>query len=123
MRAASFLVANGEGDCSIVVLGGDAGGLGPNVKRWLGQLQVDVPPPEEFGAFLERQERFTTAGGDDGVLVDLTALVPGGDGEAEAMLAAVISREGATVFVKLTGARALLQKERENFRRLCASLN
>ena len=123
MRIAAFAVDRdgAKGTCTIISLGGAAGGLEANVRRCLGQIKVDVPPPNEFFAFLERQERIQTEGGFEGVLVDLTQI--GGDApDADSMLAALFTVDGSTLFVKLAAPRALLMKEKDAFAKLCRSL-
>ncbi len=123
MRIAAFAIDRdgAKGTCTIISLGGAAGGLEANVRRWLGQLKVEAPPPNQFFAFLERQERIKTEGGYEGVLVDLTQI---GDEapDADSMLAALFTVDGSTLFVKLAAPRALLVKEREAFAKLCRSL-
>ena len=44
MRIASFLVPTdaGDGDLSVVRLGGGAGGFVPNINRWRGQIGLDA---------------------------------------------------------------------------------
>lgn len=123
MRLASFSIERdgGKASCTIISLGGAAGGLEANVRRWLGQLNVEVPPPNEFFAFLERQERIESEGGLKGVVVDLSEL-SGGAPDKDSMLAALFTMDGSTLFVKLTAPRALLAGEKDAFIRLCASL-
>ncbi len=111
MRLVTFTVGSegATGVCTIVRLGGAAGGLEANVRRWLGQLNVPEPPAEEWAAFLAGQEHIHAAGGFEGVLVDLTTLgaqTP----EAASMLAGLLKADEATLFVKFTGSRALLSE-------------
>ena len=88
----------------------------------MGQLQVEPPEADDLRTFLVGQPTFTTAGGDDGVLVDLTGF--GSDDEtATGMLVAAVRRGGQTVFVKFTGPKALLREHRAAFEALCNSLD
>jgi len=124
MRLATFTVpdAQGTGTCTIVALAGAAGGLEANVRRWIGQLDLPVPPDAEWQAFLKRQESFTTAAQSQGTLVDLTQL-PGAEGRTQgSMLAAATMIQDQTVFVKFTGLPAQLQREKARFLELCKSL-
>ncbi|MFH0909303.1 MAG: hypothetical protein V1929_11115 [bacterium] len=123
MRLATFAVerSGSAGTCTVVSLGAAAGGLESNVRRWLGQLQIDVPPANMFFAFLERQERIRTEGGFEGALVDMTEL-GSQEPDAASMLAALFTIDGATVFVKLTGPQRLVREEKDAFTKLCRSL-
>ena len=123
MRIAAFAMDRdgAKGTCTIISLGGAAGGLEANVRRWLGQLKVEAPPPNQFFAFLERQERIKSEGGFEGVFVDLTQ-IGSEEATADSMLAALFTVDGSTLFVKLAAPRALLIKERDAFTKLCRSL-
>lgn len=123
MRLATFVVGQGgqTGTCTIVTLGGAAGGLEANVRRWLRQLNLQDPAPEAWTAFLEAQPRLRSEGGFEGVVTDLTSLGPQAP-ETPSMLAGLFTVEGGTLFVKLTGPLSLLGEEKENFTRLCQSL-
>jgi hypothetical protein len=120
MRLGSFTVGEGSrtGLCTIIRLGGSAGGLQANIRRWIGQIGQPAPPPEELAAFIGRQERFQSEGGLDGVLIDLTKLGSQGP-EDGSMLAALFDLGDMTVFVKFTGPLTLLNEERANFTGLC----
>jgi len=124
MRAGSFSVRSGDlvADGSIVVLGGAAGGLLPNVKRWMGQLQMPLPADDELGTFLAAQPPLATEGGHEGVFIDFTLLGGGRGAAGDSMLVGMISRGESSVFVKLSGPYDLVVKERERFLELCTSL-
>jgi hypothetical protein len=123
MRLATFTIdrEGSSATCTIVTLGGAAGGLEANVRRWMGQLKIADLPPDEFSAFLEKQERVKSEGGFDMVLVDLTEL---GDAapDSASMLAAIVTVPNTTAFVKFTGPTVLLKNEKESFTKLCRSL-
>lgn len=123
MRLATFVVGSGEqtGTCTIVTLGGAAGGLDANVRRWLRQLNLQDPEPEAWTSFLAAQPRLRSEGGFEGVVADLTSLGPQAP-ETPSMLAGLFTVESSTVFVKLTGPLSLLGAEKENFTQLCQSL-
>ncbi len=124
MRLASFSMTSpdGEGQCTMVVLAGAAGGLEANIKRWFGQVGLDVPGDDEFKAFVNNQERFTTRGGFPVVLVDLSVLSPGQAGSSDSMVTAVVTVGTRTLFVKLTGPRSVLGLEKPRLVALCQSL-
>jgi spore maturation protein SpmB len=123
MRLASFAMGSGgqTGLCTIVELAGEAGWLDANIRRWIKQLDLPVPGPEAWEAFIQQQTPLSSVGGLAGMMVDLTTLgTPTAD--QASMLAAMFSGSGATVFVKLTGPVALLRMERERFAMVCRSL-
>lgn len=122
MRLGSFGIEQHSrtGLCTIVKLGGAAGGVEANVKRWIGQIGLEVPPQEEFAEFMDRQTEFKSEGGLECVLVDLTTLGTQGPEQAS-LLGAVFALGDMTVFVKFAGPVALLQEERASFTGLCRS--
>lgn len=123
MRRTSFNIASpqGEGVCTVVMLGGEAGGMEANVLRWLGQLEI-IPDPEQLRAYLVDLPRVDTRDGTPAVMVDLTGFVDASDPAVPGMLAAVWSRPNQSVFIKFTGPLGLLASEREGFVRLVQSL-
>jgi hypothetical protein len=123
MRLATFSVER-EGHsatCTIVSLGGAAGGIEANVVRWLGQLGQPEPPREELESFIARQAHVHGPGGFHGTLVDLTELGEPSP-EAPSMLAALLNAADATLFVKMTGPKKMLSEEKPSFTSLCESL-
>lgn len=123
MRLASFGIdkAGATGLCAIVQLSGAAGGLEANVRRWFGQLNLDLPEGDDWASFLERQQEIQSVGGFAGTLVDLIAISPLPP-ETPSMLAALLNAGSSTLFVKFTGPRVLLEAEKEAFTGLCRSL-
>jgi hypothetical protein len=123
MRLASFAVGSGAstGLCTIIRLGGTAGGLEANVRRWIGQIGLPDPGEQDLADFLGRQQKLSLDGGWEGRIVDLTQMGDPG-AEAGSMLACSLSGAGSTVFVKLTGPVSLLRQESANFSSLCRSL-
>lgn len=125
MRLATFLAAGDAGDveCSLIVLGGAAGGLPANVNRWIGQLGMDTLSTEDMAEFISRQTEFQTEGDGDGVLIDLTTLSDGDDAAANSMVVGVVDHEGKTIFAKMMGSVPALRSERDRLLSLCASFN
>lgn len=123
MRLETFTIDRGgslTGLCTIVQLGGAAGGLEANVVRWIRQIDQAVPEPAELSAFLAKQTTFTSEGGLEGTLVDLTSLGQQGP-DAASMLVGLFSLGDITVFAKLTGSVALLKDEKAAFETFCRS--
>lgn len=123
MRLVTFAMGSGTetGACTIIKLGGAAGGVEANIVRWMGQIGVEPPADAELAAFIERQPKVKSEGGLDGVLVDLTSLGDAAPGTVS-MLAALFPLGDMTAFVKLTGPKSLLAGEKERFEKLCRSL-
>jgi len=116
MRLASYSVPGGaagaDADFSIVRLGGEAGGVVGNINRWRGQVQLD---PESDAEVEKAIKNVPTKLGTDAKVVQL-------DGKESGILAAMISYEGSTVFVKLMGAPQVLTANREAFEQVVASI-
>ncbi len=88
-----------------------------NVRRWLTQLGLDLPP-ERVRSLLDDA---TAVRGDlDFTLFDFTPLVSGRD--ATAFLAAIASAGGQTMFVKAEAPAGVLGAQRAAFIELLSSL-
>ena len=122
MRLATFVPDKDNSiECSIVTLGGMAGGLEANVIRWMKQINLKEETPQKIQAFLGKQEAFQSQGGLKVRLIDLTQFQTAKDQNENALLGAVVET-GDTVFVKMTGTYAAVQANRANFLSLCQSL-
>lgn len=123
MRMAAFGVTH-EGEaasCTLISLSGAAGGLEANVRRWMGQLDLPAPGPDELKTFLAGQKKLSTASGLELLLVDLTQL--GDPSESTpSILAAVIDVNSSTLFLKLNGSKKLIAAGREAFLELGRSI-
>lgn len=116
LRLARFGLPGG-GESTLVVLTGDAGGVEANVRRWLTQLGLDLPP-ERVRSLVDDA---TAVRGDlDFTLFDFTPLVSGRD--ATAFLAAIASAGGQTMFVKAEAPAGVLGEQRAAFIELLSSL-
>ena len=119
MRLASFRAPYGDagetGDCSIVSLGGPAGGLAANVNRWRGQIGLDPQAPD---AILAGARSDTGRLGEFRLFRLVNPSLPG-----QAVLAAMIPHAGQTVFVKLAAPAAALDILEPGFLSLCRSLD
>jgi len=121
MRLATFRDQNDSVECSIVSLGGQAGGLQSNAARWMNQINVSVPAGNQLNAFLSRQQKLKTKGGFALTIIDLSELSQGE--QAPSMIAAITDLEDKTIFVKMTGSRKNVIAHRGQFISLCQSLD
>ncbi len=111
------------GECTLITLPGEAGGLPANVNRWIAQLNLSGIGPAERKRVLAAVETVTTADNRPGELVDLLPLLAGKEPDRPAILAGRVPYESETLFLKFTGPVALLKAERPAFVRLLASLH
>lgn len=116
MRLASFAMPAGEatGDCSVVLLSGDGGGVGPNVNRWRGQVGLPSLSEEEI------LEDATVVEGRLGRFSTFRVANP--DSPESAFLAAILPVSGSTVFVKLNAPVAALDALEDVFVAFCKSI-
>jgi len=109
--------AEGSADVSISKFGGAAGGLGPNVNRWRGQL--GLPPLSEAEA--EKSAEMVEVGGKkDSYLVDLKGTNMR-TGKPAHLVAVGVPRGGETWFYKLLGDDAVVSKEKDAFLKFVVS--
>jgi hypothetical protein len=111
-----------QSECSIIVLGGDGGGLAGNVDRWRGQLGLAKLPAGEF----EKLPRVPMCGR-EAILFDATGTFDDSMNDrkiAQArMVGAMVALDGRALFVKLSGPESEIDdRVRDAFRELCASL-
>jgi hypothetical protein len=121
MRLATLWIeADGQkGECSLIVLGGDSGGLDANIRRWMGQVNLNPAEPQ-VRAFMDAIPRFETEAGLTGLLIDFGPLVT--DPSGLSTLASIIENGHETLFVKLTGPAKLLADHRDSFMQLSLSV-
>ena len=119
MRLVTFKVGPDGAECTITAFPGDVGGLEANLRRWLGQLKVDVAAAE-LASFASNPEAVQSEGGLSCQIFDFAGLMPAE--RADSLLAAVVPLDGRTAFVKFTGVKTLLASEKANFLALCRSL-
>ena len=125
MRLASFSPPawEGVGQGSIILLGGDAGGLEANLRRWMQQIKLTPRDETAFQAFFKGLSPKPTKGGLPCVLVDFSALLdPASEPSTPSMLAAAVTLSGQTAFFKLTGPKDKLAAQREAFEQFCLSV-
>ena len=124
MRLATFTAGSGEGsiECSIVSLGGMAGGVKENIRRWMWQVNIAEISDAKFDEFIAQQEQITTLGKFATTIIDLTQLQSNVDNSNPSIIAAILILDDKTVFIKMTGKRAVLIAHRQKFEALCKSL-
>ncbi len=118
MRIATFLVGEEKAECTLTAFPGSVGGIEENLQRWAGQINLKVAP-ETLSKFARAPQTFKTEGDFPCLVYDFSTVAPDSD---PSMLAAILSLEDRTLFVKLTGSRALLAEQKEAFTALCRSL-
>jgi hypothetical protein len=132
MRLATFTVKSGDRSsvCTIIPLQGTAGGVKANVSRWLGQVTAQsghTDPmlaegdPAEVQNLLKSQEKFLTKAKFPAVFFDFTGVTQ--DDAAPSILATMITVGGSTVFIKMTGPKAILVENKAKFVALCKSFD
>ncbi|MFT5131473.1 MAG: hypothetical protein ACI8W8_005109, partial [Rhodothermales bacterium] len=120
MRMATITPAEEGGECSIVSLAGEAGGISANITRWLEQIEVTMSE-EKVLAFLETQDVLESQDGHAVMLIDMTGQVKGPD--ADAMIVGIARFGEKTIFLKLTGTAGYLNGQKASFKALCESLH
>jgi hypothetical protein len=125
LRLATFSFSDREksGLCTLVPLSGDGGGVQANVQRWLAQLNLPQFSQPELAVFLKRQKTMQTGSGLPVTIIDLTTLGQTPEQSGASMMVAMISAENQTLFVKISGEKALLEKNRDVFLKFCRSLS
>jgi hypothetical protein len=116
MRLATFRTAADPKkiDVSIVTLGGMAGGLESNLKRWLGQIGIDISNDD--------LQQFIKSSKDN--IFDFTQLQKSAPASSKSMIAAIIMvDENTTVFVKMAGTVEAVGQEKANFLKLVKSVH
>lgn len=108
--------------CTIVPLQGEAGGVKANVERWLGQITGETSPAPSPGTadkLLQAQEKFLAGGQFPAVLIDFTSVTP--KPTDKSIMATIISVNGNSIFIKMTGEKSQLSENKEKFKALCQS--
>jgi hypothetical protein len=125
LRLVTFFITSreGSGECALVTLPGEGGGIRANVQRWLEQLQLPLFSPSALESFLSRQKKMQTKSGLPVSIIDFTTLSGSQSKPDQSLLVAIIQVEKQTLFVKMRGAKALLSENREIFYKFCQSLS
>jgi hypothetical protein len=122
MRYADFQLGDDpRAECYLSILPGEAGGMAANVNRWRGQMGL-APITEREVELLPKRPIL----GRDATLVELVGEFSGMSGDPQpdfALLGAIFSVPEGTLFVKMTGPREVVARERGGFDAFCASLS
>ena len=121
MRLATLRIAQNleEIDCSIISLGGMAGGLEANLVRWMKQINLEVPQGKTAQELLAEHKAISrdlkTMDQVSLSVFDLTLLQKNVSSSMSSMLVAMIATGDTTLFIKLTGTMDAIQKHRVEF--------
>lgn len=122
MRLASFSIRSQDREslCTIIPLKGAAGGIRANVIRWLKQINAEIEPgSDELEKFLASGEDFRTIGDVSAVLYDFTGMAR--SPENQSILATIIRFRDSSIFIKMTGEKAQLVKNKKKFKSISQS--
>ena len=108
-------------DVSVVQLGGTAGGMEANIRRWMGQVGLKASP-DEMEEIIKKAPRFKTATGQEGMLIDLTGMLSGDMTQSKTIYGAIVQTEEYTVFVKAMGEFAPVKKQKPQVEAFCKTL-
>jgi hypothetical protein len=106
MAAAAFHAEGDKVEVTLTPLGGDGGGLLPNVQRWREQLKLPRVSEEQ----MKRDVRDIEVAGTRAPFVDLNS-----PEMAERMVMVVVPHEGITWFIKMRGPADLVAKQQPAF--------
>lgn len=110
-----FEVAGEPAECTLVKLGAMAGGLGPNVNRWRGQIGLaNVSEDDIKASMIELDGKMGK--------VQMTELI-NPDDSSKAILATIINGEGFTLFVKIMATQKQIEAAKADFSKLSASIH
>jgi len=123
LRLATFSIGGGnsKGQCALVPLPGDGGGIEANVLRWLTELDLPQFSTAELAGFLGRQNQLLSRDRRPVTIIDFTTLAPGPLNPS--LMVAIVPAGNQTLFVKLSGGKELLEKNRDIFLSFCRSLS
>jgi hypothetical protein len=114
MRKASFRIAD-EGDnaeVSIIDLDASAADLLPNVNRWRGQIGLEPATQRE----IDEHVQSIAAGEHEGQYLEML-------GDDKATIAVIVKAAGRAWFIKLSGDKSLVERERDHFKSFIHSLS
>lgn len=106
-------------ECTIVSLGAEAGSIAPNIVRWAGQIHVNLDAAGQK-KFIGELIVLKTSQGFNVTVADFSPLLKSDTDPS--MLAAILSVEDKTIFIKMTGPKNKIVPYREDFFSLCQSI-
>lgn len=113
---------NGEGECYLAALPGPAGGLSANINRWRSQIGAPALTDEE----IDKLPRKNFLGG-PAHFVSVDGSFKGMGDEASAkqdyrLLGLIHQASELTLFIKMTGPKALVEEHAAKFDAFCQSV-
>ena len=123
MRLATFhLLSDAKAiDCSIVALGGMAGGPEANLRRWMGQIGVKATN-DELTTLISKAPSTKIKSGQEGKIFDFTSIQSKGNPLDKSMIVVMVIMDEATLFVKMTGTLDTVSKNKDDFFKLVGSV-
>ena len=123
MRLASFHLSSDAKaiDCSIVTLGGIAGGLEANLRRWMGQIGVKATDAE-LSTLISSAPSVKIKSGQEGKIFDFTSIQSKAESTVKSMVVVMSTLDEATLFVKMTGTLGSVSKNKADFFKLVDSV-
>ncbi len=123
MRLATFhLLTDAKAiDCSIVSLGGMAGGPEANLRRWMGQIGVQATP-DELNHLISSAPSTKIKTGQEGKIFDFTSIQSKAPLTDKSMIAVMVTMDEATLFVKMAGTVGSVGKNKDDFFKLVGSI-
>lgn len=121
MRLATFRLAADPAvfDCSVISLGGPAGGLEANLLRWAAQLGLNVSGQD----IMSRLDMVKTKDGMEARVIDFSIVQTAASSNDKSMLAAIISVDASTVFIKMNASLETVKQQKEAFMTLIRSVS
>ena len=119
MRTLNLLAGEGS-ECYLILLGGEAGGLGPNINRWMGEVGM-APLSDAEISMLPTVKLF----GVDSPMLEVSGDykgMGGNDGSDSTVLGVALVRPTGSAFVKMVGPAAEIAAEKQHFIELVESL-
>ncbi|MBF0489026.1 MAG: hypothetical protein HQL15_00225 [Candidatus Omnitrophica bacterium] len=123
MRMATFHLASDPTliDCGMIALAGAAGGVEPNLARWAGQLGLS-DSPDTIAKLMAAAMAVKTKDGKDVQVYDFTAIQTNAQSTDKSMIAAILSVDNLSIFIKMTGTLDAIKKNKESYLKLISSI-
>jgi len=123
MRLATFhLLSDAKAiDCSIVSLGGVAGGLEANLRRWMGQIGVKATS-DELSTLISSAPSTKIKTGQDGKIFDFTSIQTKARATDKSLIVVMAILDESTLFVKMAGTVDTVSKSKADFFKLAGSV-
>ena len=119
LRLATFTI-NNQIVCTLIPLSRDGGGLKANIQRWSSQLALRLTP-QQVQSFIDSKIDFKTKTNLSAAFLDFNPLVA--NENKLSMLVTIITTPKSTLFIKMTGSKKLLEKQRDPFISFCKSIS